>query len=150
MPHSSNILFVCLGNICRSPLAEALADRHIRAKGFSIGIDSAGISDFHKGEAPCPKIQALASRHGLCMEGLRSRPVVNADKTRFTHIIALDEPVHQELKRRGFKNSVKLGSFGYGGACIADPYYENDEAALEEIYRMVETCVDNLLKRLSN
>lgn len=80
------ILFVCLGNICRSPAAEAA----LRALRPTWQIDSAGISDWHSSEPPYAPMQRAGSRRGLNLPGLRARQIVPADGARFDRIYAMD------------------------------------------------------------
>lgn len=142
------ILFVCLGNICRSPLAEGIARTAARRRNIDLDIDSAGTSDTHRGEPPCGKVLDAARRHGLDLASIRSRPVVPADRERFTHIVALDESVRRTLERRGFAPVVKLGDFGYGGADVPDPYYDTDPRVFDALVAMIESCVTALFDTL--
>lgn len=81
-----SILFVCLGNICRSPLAEAALRAEARASGLTLTVDSAGTGDWHVGCAPDPRAQATALRHGIDISAYAGRQVHASDFGRFTHI----------------------------------------------------------------
>ena len=85
-----SVLFVCLGNICRSPLAEAALRVEAERAGVEIVADSAGTGNWHAGDAPDRRAQATALRHGSDISGYKARQVSRADFTRFTHIFALD------------------------------------------------------------
>src|ERR1700755_3269414 len=85
-----SVLFVCLGNICRSPLAEAALRAEAERAGLAIAVDSAGTGDWHVGTRPDARAQAPALRHGNDIAGYRARQVTPGDFTRFTHIFALD------------------------------------------------------------
>lgn len=123
------VLFVCTGNICRSPLAEAAfrvaAERH----GLEGLIDSAGTGDWHRGEAPDRRAQAVARRHGLDLADYRARMVSAGDFRTFTHIVALD-PGHLKIlrNRRPIDSTAELSLLldhvpGREGQGVADPYY---------------------------
>ena len=90
---SFSILFVCLGNICRSPTAEAvLRDTAARvAPRLTLEIDSAGTADYHTGRAPDPRSQRAARERGIDLSGLRARQVTTEDFTRFDLILAMDQ-----------------------------------------------------------
>src|SRR6516162_9535135 len=84
------VLFVCLGNICRSPLAEAAFRREAARAGIEADVDSAGTGDWHVGSPPDRRAQAEARRHGLDISAYRARQVSAEDFRRYTHILALD------------------------------------------------------------
>ena len=84
------VLFVCLGNICRSPLAEAAFRVEAERAGLDVEVDSAGTGGWHAGEPPDPRALAVARRNGVDMSGYRARQVEPADFARFSHIVALD------------------------------------------------------------
>src|SRR5271166_1833765 len=84
------VLFVCLGNICRSPLAEAAFRQEAQRIGLEVQADSAGLGYWHVGEAPDKRAQAVARRHGVDISGYRARQVRQEDFGRFSHIIACD------------------------------------------------------------
>nr|WP_325017721.1 low molecular weight protein-tyrosine-phosphatase [Noviherbaspirillum sp.] len=88
----TSILFVCMGNICRSPTAEGVMRRYVEELGLSdsIFVDSAGTHDYHVGEAPDPRAQAAARRRGYDISGLRARQVTVEDFDRFNFVLAMD------------------------------------------------------------
>jgi protein-tyrosine phosphatase len=142
------ILFVCLGNICRSPIAEGVA-RHIAAKkGWDIEVDSAGTSDYHKGEAPCDYSQQVALANGVDISMQRSRPFKYEDIDHYDHIIAMDAQNMKNLKSFGVKNPLKLGDFGYNGADVPDPYHFREMEGFVKVYNMIHDCLDNLLEEI--
>ncbi len=96
------ILFVCMGNYCRSPTAEGVfrATVRERAPGLALEIDSAGTHDYHVGKAPDPRSVEAAARRGIDLTGLRARQVVDADFERFDYIIAMDRENRAELLGR--------------------------------------------------
>ena len=85
-----SILFVCLGNICRSPLAEGAFRAEAERLGLDVEVDSAGTGGWHQGEPPDSRAIAAARRAGVDISGQRARKVTRADFDRFDHIFALD------------------------------------------------------------
>jgi len=140
------ILFVCLGNICRSPLAEGIAREIAKKKGLEITVDSAGTSSYHIGEKPCNYSQKIALEHGIDISNLKARQVNQNDKKDFDLIIALDKKNRADLEQMGFKNVKLLGEYGYNSADVPDPYYfESYDKGIKEVYKMISSCVENLL-----
>jgi len=145
------ILFVCLGNICRSPLAEGIAKAYLEQRGLAWQADSAGTSGWHEGEPPCENSVRVARAHGVEISHQRSRPVCEADKTRYDHIVALDRKNLADLKAQGFDNAHLLGDFGgFGGEDVPDPYYFPGFEGFEKVYAMIETCVHDFLKKVED
>jgi len=128
-----SVLFVCLGNICRSPLAEAAMRAEAEAAGLDIEIDSAGTGDWHVGAPPDRRAQATARRYGIDISGYRGRQVAAEDFTRFTHIFALDSENLRNLRRLAPPESTAhVGLLmdmvpGRVGHSVQDPYYGGDE-----------------------
>jgi protein-tyrosine phosphatase len=127
-----SVLFVCLGNICRSPLAEAALRAEAERLGVEIQVDSAGTGDWHVGGPPDPRAQAVAARNGLDISHLRARQVEAEDFRRFDHVVALD-PENlanlRALRPQGGTAEVSLlldHVRGREGAAVADPYYGED------------------------
>lgn len=126
------VLFVCLGNICRSPLAEAAFRREAERRGLDVEIDSAGTGDWHVGRPPDRRAQAVARRHGIDISGYRGRQVSAEDFRRFTHIVALDRENLADLKRlRPVDGTAQLLLLldtveGRQGQAVADPYLGAD------------------------
>jgi len=145
------ILFVCLGNICRSPLAEGIAKDIAKKKGLEIEVDSAGTSSYHIGENPCDYSQKIALEHGIDISKLKARQVSQNDKKDFDLIIALDKKNRADLEQMAFKNIKLLGEYGYNSADVPDPYYfESYEKGVKEVYKMINSCVENLLSGYSS
>lgn len=92
------ILFVCLGNICRSPLAEGVMKKMCADRGLDWEIDSAGLIDYHKGELPDPRMMTTAERHGYRLTH-RSRPVKTADFEKFDYIIGMSDYINTRIVR---------------------------------------------------
>lgn len=142
-----SILFVCLGNICRSPIAEGVARRLIEEGGHNIVVDSAGTGNWHVGETPCEHSVSVARNHDVDISQLRARQVKKADFTAFDLIVALDQSNYRDLKALGCQNLVKLGDYGHGGADVPDPYFFDGFEGFENVYAMIESCVRELLNR---
>jgi protein-tyrosine phosphatase len=143
------ILFVCLGNICRSPLAEGIAKAIIKRKGYTLEVDSAGTSGWHAGEAPCPRSVEVAAKNGIDISTLRARQVTKADKKNFDRIIALDSANKAELEALGFRNVELLGMYGgFGGKDVPDPYYFDDNSGFEEVFSMIMKATEDLLEKV--
>lgn len=140
-----SILFVCLGNICRSPIAEGVARALIEQGGHNITVDSAGTSHWHVGEAPCKHSVTVAKNHAVDISGLRARQVKKADFSAFDLIVALDQSNYRDLKALGCQNLVKLGDYGHNGADVPDPYFFDGFEGFEHVYTMIESCVNRLL-----
>jgi len=126
------ILFVCLGNICRSPLAEAAFRAEAERIGLDVEVDSAGTGDWHVGHPPDRRAIAVASRHGIDISHLRARRVTREDFERFDHIVALD--LHNladlvAIRPRDGRARISLlldHVGGREGESVADPYHGGD------------------------
>jgi protein-tyrosine phosphatase len=140
-----SILFVCLGNICRSPIAEGVARALIEEGRHSITVDSAGTGSWHVGEAPCKHSVKVSKNHDVDISGLRARQVKKTDFSAFDLIVALDQSNYRDLKALGCQNLVKLGDFGHNGADVPDPYFFDGFEGFEHVYTMIESCVKKLL-----
>jgi len=127
-----SILFVCLGNICRSPLAEAAFRAAAARLGLDAEVDSAGTGGWHAGEPPDRRAIAAAGRNGVDIAHLRARKVTREDFERFDHIVALDEENLASLAAiRPAGSRAKLSLLldhapGRAGEAVADPYYGGD------------------------
>src|SRR5713101_8646772 len=101
-PMSGNkfgVLFVCTGNICRSPTAEAIFRKLATDAGMAVTADSAGTHGYHVGEPPDPRAQKAAAKRGYDLSGLRARTIEDADFQRFDLILAMDQEHHATLSR---------------------------------------------------
>ena len=128
-----SVLFVCLGNICRSPLAEAaFREAALRLK-LDVVADSAGTGGWHVDSPPDPRAQAVALKNGVDISALRGRQVKPADFRRFTHIVALDEDNLVNLHRLAPADATADLSLlldhveGREGQPVADPYFGDDD-----------------------
>jgi protein-tyrosine phosphatase len=127
------VLFVCLGNICRSPLAEASFREEAARIGLDAESDSAGTGSWHRGEPPDRRAIAAARRNGVDISHLRARQVSPEDFERFHHVVALDRENLSDLKAirpPGSRASLSLlldHVEGREGEAVADPYYGDDD-----------------------
>jgi protein-tyrosine phosphatase len=149
------VLFVCLGNICRSPTAEAvlraLAARE--APELSLEVDSAGTSGYHLGQPPDPRTRQAAARRGYDLNALRARIVEPADFERFELILAMDRENLSVLRRRAPSSAHErlrlFLEFAPQGAPedVPDPYYGGPNG-FEEVLDLVEAATRGLLTHL--
>ncbi|MFC5343113.1 low molecular weight protein-tyrosine-phosphatase [Brevundimonas staleyi] len=126
-----SVLFVCLGNICRSPLAEAAFRAEAERLHLDVVADSAGTGGWHAGDPPDPRAQTTARRHGTDISVYRGRQVKADDFRRFTHIVAMDTDNLSNLRRLAPSDataelSLMLDHAGRPGQSVADPYYGDD------------------------
>lgn len=140
-----SILFVCLGNICRSPLAEGIAREIIKKHKLDIKVDSAGISAYHSGDAPDIRSIKIAKQNGIGIEDLRSRQVNLYSDKDFDLLIAMDSSNYQALLDLGFKNVRLLGDFGLNGKDIKDPYLGGEEG-FSKVYNEIKICIEEILE----
>jgi len=144
----TRILFVCLGNICRSPLAEGVAQNILEREGLNLVVDSAGTSNWHEGEAPCDHSIKIARQNEVDISQQRSRPVTKQDIEIFDYVVAMDAQNKIDLENFGFTNVYKLGDFGgYKGANVPDPYFFNGFEGFEKVFEMVDVCVKDFLEQ---
>ncbi len=149
-----SILFVCLGNICRSPLAEVAMRSAAERAGLDLEIDSAGTGDWHIGQPPDRRAQAVAKAHGDDVSRLRARQVVESDFKRFDLIFALDranlsalraiEPIDASAEIALLLDAVA----GREGEDVHDPYYGPD-AGFEETWRDVFSAASAIAARIA-
>ena len=154
MPAPTRVLFVCLGNICRSPTAEGVL-RSIAARefpGLAIEIDSAGTADYHTGKPPDRRTVAAARRRGYDLAALRARQVQADDFQRFDYVLAMDRANLSELEslRAGARAELALFmSYATGQEFeeVPDPYYGSTED-FERVLDLCEAASRGLLTRL--
>lgn len=149
------VLFVCMGNICRSPTAEAVFREVVRreARGLDILVDSAGTHAYHVGEPPDTRAIAAARRRGVGMESLRARVVSREDFLRFDYLLAMDQQNLEHLERlapAGHQARLQL-FLEYAPEAglheVPDPYY-GGETGFEQVLDLVEAASRGLLATL--
>jgi protein-tyrosine phosphatase len=146
----TRILFVCMGNICRSPLAEGIARTRARERGLALGFDSAGTHAYHVGEPPDPRARALARARGAPIDDLRARRIGAEDFAEFDLILAADRVNLEALRRHaprtgGAETALLLDWAGVGGE-VPDPYY-GDERDFVRVFDLLDGAMDALLQR---
>ena len=151
----TSVLFVCMGNICRSPTAEGVFRHHAEQSGIGdrLHIDSAGTHAYHTGEPADRRARAAAERRGISLEGIRARRVVVEDFERFDHILAMDEDNLSRLQAESpdeHRHKLRLFlEFAAGQEDeVPDPYY-GGAAGFERVLDLVEEASRGLLETLS-
>lgn len=156
MADTLQVLFVCLGNICRSPTAEAVFRQKADKAGWGrmLQADSAGISALHAGEAPDARSQQHARTRGYDLSGLRARALERADFSRFDLIVCMDQSVLGAVRsqRQAVSAPTEVALFldylpGHEGCDVPDPYY-GGATGFEDVLDLVEQGSDALLRHL--
>lgn len=149
-----SVLFVCLGNICRSPMAEGALRAAAERSGLDLEVDSAGTAGYHIGEGPDPRAIATARRHGVSISGAIGRKLEDSDFDRFTHIFALDTANLAAIRSRAPRHGsasleLLLDVLDHRkGESVPDPYY-GDEEGFEECWNTIAEAVEALVVSLA-
>ncbi len=146
------ILMVCLGNICRSPLAEGILRDKVRKCELDIVVDSAGTNRYHIGEAPDPRSIACAEAHGIDISDLRARQFKKADFERFDRIYVMDRSNMSDIlalaKNQEERDKVEMilnVNRPNSDMDVPDPYYGGDEG-FEHVYKLLDSACEHLLQ----
>jgi protein-tyrosine phosphatase len=146
------ILFVCMGNLCRSPLAEGVFRHKAAERGVSnrFHIESAGTGGWHAGEPPDHRVREVATRNGVTLDGT-ARQITRHDFKRFDHILCMDEDNREDLLAMGVpREKLRLLLECDRNASmheVPDPYYGGTDG-FELVYRLVDAACDALLDAL--
>jgi protein-tyrosine phosphatase len=148
------VLFVCLGNICRSPLAEAIFNHKVRDKGLEayIEADSCGTSNYHIGGSPDPRTMANASINGIVIEHC-GRQLTETDLAEFDFIIAMDNSNYRNILKLSnsmrFESKIKMmrDYDPSGTGDVPDPYH-GGEKGFQEVFDILNGSLDKFLKSL--
>lgn len=149
------VLFVCLGNICRSPTADAIFRDLVKAAGLSeqIQVDSAGTGDWHVGKAPDQRMQAAALSRGYDLSGLRARQIQPEDLDAFDYVLVMDEQNKTDVEDLASElehmDKIRL-LLSYNPSAISevpDPYY-GGESGFHQVIDLVESACKRLLIQL--
>lgn len=151
----TRILIVCMGNICRSPMAHGVVRQRLADEGLAakVELDSAGTHGYHAGAPPDERAQAAARRRGIDISDLRARGVAAADFETFDLILAMDEENIGTLRQRAdARHHAKIHLFmeyavGDAGRNVPDPYY-GGPIGFERVLDMVEDAAEGLVGRL--
>ena len=151
---AKRLLFVCTGNICRSPLAEAIFRHQAEqaGRGSDFEVDSAGTHGYHEGEPADPRARRVGAARGVAVTSI-AREVRDSDFKRFDLILALDRGHLRDLQRRcpaPLRDKIRLmRDFGDPpGGDVPDPYYSGEEA-FEEVFDLLDGCCRGLLAELT-
>ena len=153
-PSRPAVLFVCLGNICRSPLAEAAFRQAAAEAGLDVEIDSAGTGDWHVGRPPDRRAQATALRYGIDISDYRARQLHPSDFERFSHILALDHSNLDDIQAVAPASARAEITLlldiveGRAGEAVADPYF-GDDTGFEVTWADVTAAARALVERLT-
>ncbi|MEJ2162871.1 MAG: low molecular weight phosphotyrosine protein phosphatase [Robiginitalea sp.] len=145
------VLMVCLGNICRSPLAEGILAS--KSTSSEIIVDSAGTAGYHTGNPPDPRSVEVAARHGIDISRQRCRRFSREDFDNFDYIFAMDQENLSHLKRLARNTAdlkkvfLLLGFTGMPEAEVPDPYYGGSQGFMK-VYQMIDQATDQLLTSL--
>lgn len=153
--YNKKILMVCLGNICRSPVAEGILRNLLEKNGIEdVLVDSAGTSDFHIGEAPHHESTKNAKKHGIDITQLRGRQFVYEDFEKFDSIFAMDKSNYDNIlklaKSKNDKNKVSLilnKTYPNTNTSVPDPYFgglDGFETVFQELHKACEVIVEEI------
>lgn len=150
------VLFVCMGNICRSPAAEGIMKKKVKEAKLEnqIFVDSAGTLDYHEGELPDKRMREAAHKRGYVLDSLARKFNGNVDFDKFDYIITMDDYNYKVLRNWDKKNlyankilKMKDFSSNYEITEVPDPYYGEDEE-FENVLNILEDTTENLLNKI--
>ena len=146
---------VCLGNICRSPLAEGILRHKLESAGIDAEVDSAGTGGWHIGEAPHKLSQSTALRHNIDISKLKGRKFTASDMFDFDKIFVMDSENYNDVKYIAGKDwdeekvDLILNKSEPGrNKSVPDPWFENTNAAFENVYQMLDKACDVIVEEI--
>ena len=145
---AGNVLMVCLGNICRSPLAQGVFEQ--LAQDYSITVDSAGTANYHSGASPDKRSQLTAKRHGIDISSQRARQFTTADFEDFDYIYVMDRTNLSNVLSlaRNEQDSAKVALL-LGEDEVEDPYYGGDDG-FEIVYQKIDAACREIIAQWKN
>lgn len=143
------ILMVCLGNICRSPLAHGILEHLVRQKGLNWEIDSAGTGGWHVGQQPDSRSIAIAKKYGLDISGQSCRKFDTSDFEKFDQILVMDYNNLNDVKAlaRNEEEHNKISLF-LKDTIVPDPYHDDDQ--FDPVYKMIEKRCKELIEEFAS
>jgi protein-tyrosine phosphatase len=149
-----NILMVCLGNICRSPLAEGILQHKINQLGLDWRVDSAGTGGWHAGEPPDARSVAVAHRYGIDISQQRARQLQVLDFERFDHILVMDSDNYNNTRHLARNDAERakvelVTNYATPGLnrAVPDPYYGGPEG-FEQVFALLDQSIDGFIERM--
>lgn len=150
------ILFVCLGNICRSPLAKGIMQDKIDKRSLDAYAESAGFEDFHVGEGADKRSEKVANEHGITLDGHRARQFRVEDFDKFDRIYVMDETNYRDVAGLA-RNREDLGKVNYimnevapgSNTPVPDPYYSGRDG-FSNVYRMLDMACEKIADDIEN
>lgn len=150
------ILMVCLGNICRSPMADGLLRKKVKENGLNIVVDSAGTSNYHVGQAPDHRMRATAKKLGCPIDELRARQfsvndfddfdiIYAMDSSNYNNIVALARNENDSSKVRLMLNEL----YPNENRAVPDPYFGGEQGFID-VFNMLNEATDTIIKNLKN
>ncbi|MEX2483196.1 MAG: low molecular weight protein-tyrosine-phosphatase [Brumimicrobium sp.] len=150
------ILMVCLGNICRSPMADALLRKKIKEQGLNAEVDSAGTGDWHVGEAPDDRMRETGKKFGVPIDELRGRQFKVADYDNFDRIYVMDQSNYKNVlalaRNQEDRDKVELilnVSNPGKDLEVPDPYFGGDEG-FKNVFKMLDEATDFIVEEIKN
>lgn len=150
------ILMVCLGNICRSPMAQGILENKAAEKGLNITVDSAGTSDYHIDQEPDHRAIAKAKEYGIDISHYRGRQIDVADFKTFDRILVMDASNYENTllvaESDDDKSKVEMIlnlSNPNSNMSVPDPYFGGEEG-FENVYRLLDSACDVLIEQIEN
>ena len=148
------VLMVCLGNICRSPMADGLLKKKVNGSGLNVFVDSAGTSNHHEGQAPDERMRETAAQFGVPIDDLRARQFEVSDFDNFDWIYVMDHSNYQNVLRlarnkedhekvKMILNEVSPGN----NAPVPDPYY-GGQRGFEIVFDLLDEATDSILNKI--
>ena len=148
----TSVLFVCLGNICRSPHAEGIFKSKVEQRGLGdkYNVDSCGTGSWHVGSPPHIESQAVAKQHSVSLAGQKSRQLADEDFFNFDYIVAMDESNLRDIEAAAISEEPKMFCLRKfdpqaDSLCVPDPFYEG---GFEGVFQMIERSLEKFLDEL--